>query len=255
LGHARTFWVAWKRARENGGRISLRIEDLDTVRCKPEFVQEAVEELHWLGVDWDGEPVFQSRRIDRYLDAWKRLQKEGWIYPCRRSRKDLRALPFGEPGDEQDPEPIVPPSWRPEAEEQELFDAPDGVTWRFRIPEGEEVSFSDDRKGFCQYTAGVHFGDFSVWRRDGIPSYELAVVVDDIEMGITEVVRGEDLLRSTARQILLYRALGETPPHWCHEPLVRDEHGRRLAKRDQDRSLKSYREAGVNASDLLRDLL
>ncbi len=235
--------------------MSLRIEDLDTVRCRPEFVQEAVEELQWLGVDWDGEPVFQSRRMDCYLGAWKRLKQEGWIYPCLRSRKDLRALPLGEPGDEQDPEPIVPPSWRPPPGAEEAYDRPDGVTWRFRVPEGESIPFSDLRKGECCYTAGVHIGDFSVWRRDGIPSYELAVVVDDIDMAITEVVRGEDLLRSTARQILLYRALGADPPRWCHEPLVRDHEGRRLAKRDHARSLRSYREEGVKASELLQNLI
>jgi glutamyl-tRNA synthetase len=157
--------------------------------------------------------------------------------------------------DEQDTEPIYPVAWRPEPGAEKAFDAPGGdVTWRFRVPEGEVITFSDVRKGEVSYTAGVDFGDFSIWRRDDVPAYELSVVVDDIAMGITEVVRGEDLLRSTARQILLYRALGATPPAWCHEPLVRDENGRRLAKRDHDRSLRSYREEGKTADEVLADV-
>ena len=255
LGHARTFREAWRRARERNGALILRIEDLDRARCKPEFVEEAVEELAWLGVDWDGEPVFQSDRREVYLDAWRRLKADGWIFPCRKSRKELRRAAPPPPSDEQDAEPVYPPEWRPPPGAGKEFDAPGGdVTWRFRVPEGEVVSFTDVHRGPVSYTAGVDFGDFSVWRRDDIPSYELSVVVDDIAMGVTEVVRGEDLLRSTARQILLYRALGGTPPAWCHEPLVRDAHGRRLAKRDRDRSLRSYREEGRAAEEVMRTL-
>jgi len=252
LGHARTFQTAWRRAREQDGELILRIEDLDRQRCRPEFIEEALEELAWLGLDWDGEPVFQSDRRKLYEEAWKRLKEDGWIFPCRRSRRELRKAAMPPPSNEQDVEPIYPLEWRPEQGVEKGFEDPGGdVTWRFRVPEGETISFSDVRKGVVDYTAGVDFGDFSVWRRDNIPSYELSVVVDDIAMGITEVVRGEDLLRSTARQILLYRALGATPPAWCHEPLVRDEHGRRLAKRDHDRSLKSYWQAGLSSDEVM----
>jgi glutamyl-tRNA synthetase len=252
LGHARTFRIAWQRARENSGTLYLRIENADTPRCKPEFLQETLEELTWLGLDWDGDVVYQSERLDRYLDAWRQLLDGGWIYPCNRSRKDMRELVTLNDGDEQDTEPLIPPEWRPAPGVEEEYASPDGVTWRFRVPDGEVISFQDAHHGKVTYQAGTDFGDFSVWRRDGIPAYELSVVVDDIAMGITEVVRGADLLRSTARQILLYRALGAQPPAWCHEPLVRDGSGRRLSKRDHDRSLRSFREEGKTAEEVLR---
>lgn len=256
LGHARTFHEAWRRARELNGRLILRIEDLDRARCKPEFVTEALQELQWLGLDWDGDPVFQSERQDLYLHAWRRLKEDGWIFPCRRSRRELREAAAPPPSDEQDAEPLYPPAWRPPPGAERDHHAPGGdVTWRFRVPDGEEIAFHDVHRGRVVYTAGEDFGDFSVWRRDNIPSYELSVVVDDIAMGITEVVRGEDLLRSTARQLLLYRALDAAPPAWCHEPLVRDPRGRRLAKRDHDRSLKSFREAGEPPENLLARVL
>jgi glutamyl-tRNA synthetase len=255
LGHARTFREAWRRARAASGRLILRIEDLDQPRCRPEYVKEALEELAWLGLDWDGDPVFQSQRRTVYLEAWEYLKSGGWIYPCGKSRKDLQKAQPAPPSDEQDAEPLYPVEWRPAPGAEKAFDRPGGdVTWRFRVPEGEVLEFEDVRKGRVRYTAGVDFGDFSVWRRDDVPSYELSVVVDDIAMGITEVVRGEDLLRSTARQLLLYRALKADPPSWCHEPLVRDARGRRLAKRDHDRSLQSYRQEGLTAEEVFRRL-
>jgi len=254
LGHARTFRVAWARAREAGGEMILRIEDLDTGRCKPEFVAESIEDLAWLGLDWDGEPVRQSALRDRYVEAWRRLKEEGHIYPCTRSRRELRELGPTPKGDEQDAEPIYPAAWRPPPGAEREYDAPAGANWRFRVPVGERVSFTDARKGEVSFVAGEDFGDFKVWRRDDVPAYELSVVVDDIAMGITEVVRGEDLLRSTARQILLYRALGATPPAWCHEPLVRDASGRRLAKRFQSLSLRTLREQGRTAEEVLGEV-
>lgn len=252
LGHARTFARAWRRAREAGGKLLLRIEDLDTGRCKPEYTQNALEDLKWLGIQWDGEVECQSSCPERYLEAWRRLNDGGWIYPCTKTRKDLRTLPQPKEGDEQDQEPLFPIEWRPDPSAADAFDDPGEVTWRFRVPEGEVIRFSDVRKGQVSYIAGKDFGDFSLWRRDGVPSYELSVVVDDIRQGITEVVRGEDLLRSTARQLLLYRALDATPPAWCHEPLVRDENGRRLAKRFHSLSIRTLREQGVSPEEILR---
>lgn len=252
LGHARTFFRAWKRARDAGGSLLLRIEDLDTGRCKPEFTENTLEDLAWLGLDWDGNVEKQSDCPERYLEAWEHLKAGGWIYPCTKTRKDLRSLPQPEKGDEQDQEPLFPVAWRPDPSAADAYDAPGEVTWRFRVPEGEAITFSDVRKGQVTYVAGEDFGDFSVWRRDGIPSYELSVVVDDLRQGITEVVRGEDLLRSTARQLLLYRAFGGTPPDWCHEDLVRDEHGRRLAKRFHSLSIRTLREQGMSAVEVLR---
>lgn len=251
LGHARTFYRAWKRARDAHGKILMRIEDLDRGRCKAEYTEHCLEDLKWLGLDWDGEILHQSSHPERYLQVWRKLKEDGWIYPCKRSRKELRSLPLPEKGDEQDVEPLYPMAWRPEAGAETAYDSPEGVTWRFRVPEGEHIRFSDLRKGEVSYTAGEDFGDFSIWRRDGIPAYELSVVVDDIRQEISEVVRGEDLLRSTARQLLIYRALGAPPPAWCHEPLVRDAEGKRLAKRFHSLSVRELREQGKSAEEVL----
>jgi len=245
LGHARTFYTAWRRARDAGGFLALRIEDLDAQRCRPEFVEGMLEDFAWMGIDWDGEPVVQSRRRELYEAAWRRLKEQDLIYPCTRSRKELRDCVRAPHEEEELREPLYPAAWRPEPGSAAAYKEPAGVTWRFRTSEGEVVRFSDVRKGEVAFTAGVDFGDFAVWRRDDVPAYELAVVADDLEMGITEVVRGEDLLLSTARQILLYRALGGNPPGWCHEPLVRDENGKRLAKRYDTLSLRSFRERGT----------
>lgn len=252
LGHARTFYQAWKRAQDSGGTLLMRIEDLDHTRCKSEYATQALQDLHWLGLAWDAPESYQSAHPERFLQAWHQLKEDGWIYPCTKSRKDIRALLPPYNPDEQDVEAIYPIEWRPEPGAEKNFDSPEGVTWRFRVSEGEVIRFSDTRKGEVTYTAGVDFGDFSVWRRDGIPAYELSVVVDDIHQQITEVVRGEDLLRSTARQILLYRALGAPPPAWCHEPLVRDAQGVRLAKRFHSLSIRELRESGKTPTEILQ---
>lgn len=246
LGHARTFRMAWSRARAAQGRLILRIEDLDPQRCRPEFVQGILEDFAWMGLDWDEGPMYQSQRREGYLAAWRQLKAQGLIYPCTRSRRELRDLAHAPHEEEEAAEVLYPPLWRPPPDAASAYDHPGGVTWRFRVPDGEVVRFADVRKGEVAYTAGVDFGDFGVWRRDDVPAYELAVVVDDLAMGITEVVRGEDLLRSTARQLLLIRALGGTAPQWCHEPLLRDAEGRRLAKRHDAVSLARYREQGLS---------
>lgn len=247
LGHAATFYTAFGRARSVGGQLLLRIEDLDPQRCRSEYVVAAMEDLAWLGIDWHGEPVFQSRRRDAYLAAWKRLRDGGWIYPCRRSRRDVAgaaAAPHAE-------EPVFPAAWRCDVREALDYDAPAGVNWRFRVPDGEIVRFVDGRCGPLARRAGVDFGDFVVWNRDDVPAYELAVVVDDLAMGITEIVRGEDLLTSTARQILLAKALGGSFPATYHTPLLVDSEGRRLAKRSGGSSLHELRAAGKSVAEVL----
>jgi glutamyl-tRNA synthetase len=241
LGHAQTFRSAWKRAREAGGHLLLRVEDLDAQRCKPEYVEEMLADLRWLGLDWDGEPIFQSQRREHYLAVWQRLKEGGFVYPCRRSRRELRDMVRAPHEDEESNGPLFPVEWRVPPGEEKAFDHPAGVTWRFRVRDGERVTFVDARHGGVGFVAGVDFGDFGVWRSDDVPAYELAVVADDIAQGVTEVVRGEDLLLSTARQILLYRALGATPPAWCHEPLVRDAQGKRLSKRDPGLTIRELR--------------
>ncbi len=247
LGHAATFAIAHRRAREAGGEVILRIEDIDPQRCKPEFVAACVEDIKWLGLDWDGEPVLQSRRREVFLDAWRRLRDGGFLYPSEHSRRDVERATQA-PHEE---EPVFPSEWRRPAEDAQKWDEPAGVNWRFRVPDGEVIAFEDGRCGRVERMAGRDFGDFVVWRRDDVPAYELAVVADDIAMGITEVVRGEDLLTSTARQLLIYRALGAEPPAFFHCPLVRGSSGRRLAKRDAALSIRALRESGRTPGEVL----
>ncbi len=248
LGHARTFAAAHRRARGLGGRILLRIEDLDQARCQPEFITAALEDLRWLGLDWDREIIFQSQRRPYYEAAWKKLRDRDLIYPCGRSRKDLRSA---QAPHAQDEEPIYPQEWRPPPGTASTHTTPTGTNWRFRVPDGRPLTFIDQRLGPTTFTARTDFGDFLIWNRDDIPAYELAVVVDDIAMGITEVIRGEDLLLSTARQLLIYEALGAAPPTFHHLPLVLDENGRRLAKRHAALSLRTLRDAGHQPASLL----
>ncbi|HEY5895109.1 MAG TPA: glutamate--tRNA ligase family protein [Chthoniobacterales bacterium] len=227
-GHMATFRLAYERARENAGTLVLRVEDLDRERCKPAFVEAMLLDLKAAKLDWDEGPFFQSQRD--FLPEWRMLRDGGWIYPCTCSRKDVhRAVAAPHAGEE---EPLYPGTCRTPAGTVPKNELPGGVNWRFRVPPGETLEFVDGRLGRQTAIAGVDFGDFLVWRKDGVPSYQLAVVADDIAMGITEVVRGEDLLESTFRQLLLYRALGRPVPDFFHCPLVLDENGRRLAKRD-----------------------
>jgi len=252
LGHFATFWTAHQRARQAGGRLILRTEDIDPQRCRPEYAEAAIEDLRWAGLDWDegpdvggpSAPYEQSQRLDHFRASLDALRHKGLVFACRCSRRDLAGAAVA-PHDEAD-EPLYPGTCR----DLDIDPALEPVCWRFRVPEGEEVSFVDGRLGAQTFTAGKEFGDFVVWRRDDAPSYELAVVVDDAGMEITEVVRGEDLLLSTARQLLLYRALRLKAPEFYHCPLVRDEKGRRLAKRTAGLSLRALREQGVEPSAL-----
>jgi glutamyl/glutaminyl-tRNA synthetase len=255
LGHARTFWIAAQRASQREGALILRNEDLDLQRCRPEFVQPMTEDLHWLGIRWSEgpdcggafAPYSQSERRAHYLAAWRILRDRGLIYPCACSRKDV-AQSATAPNDIDD-EPIYPGTCRSRNDGLQ-FAEPKGVNWRFRVPDGERVCFNDLHFGPQCAIAGRDFGDFIVWRRDDVPAYHLAVVVDDAAMHITEVVRGADLLKSTARQILLFRALGLKIPAYYHCDLVRDETGVRLAKRHDSLSIRKLRELGWTAEQV-----
>ena len=258
IGHARTFWIAGQRAIERGGTLILRNEDLDPQRSRPEYARAMIDDLRWLGLRWsegpdcggefDFGPYTQSERRDHYLEAWRRLRDGGFIYPCTCSRKDL-AQAASAPNDSDD-EPIYPGRCRGRRDAASFL-GPAGVNWRFRVPDGEPVIFADLNLGARRYVAGSDFGDFLVWRRDDVPAYQLAVVDDDDAMHITEVVRGEDLLKSTARQILLQRALGFRTPEYFHCELVRDAAGARLAKRSDALSIRHLRESGMSAKGLL----
>lgn len=243
--------TAWNRAVDAGGSIVLRIEDLDPQRCRDEYTARAIDDLRWLGLRWDEGPVFQSARRAIYEDAWRRLRDRGVIYPSTVSRRELRDAAHA-PHDEEEAEPIFPPELRPAGGAGRDASAPAGTVWRFHVPDGEAITFDDGRCGRQSFVAGVDFGDFVVWRKDDVPAYELAVVADDVDMRITEVVRGEDLLRSTARQLLVYRALGAEPPAWFHTPLVRDAEGRRLAKRHQALAISELRARGMTPAEVLR---
>ncbi|MGO9317585.1 MAG: tRNA glutamyl-Q(34) synthetase GluQRS [Terracidiphilus sp.] len=280
VGHARTFWTAFERAISAGGTLVMRMEDLDPDRSRAEYAQAALEDLHWLGIRWqEGPPLSgpyapyeQSRRMAFYLSAWRKLLEGGFLFPCRCSRKDLEAalsaphegVSSGASGaqsnNEQEPlddEPIYPGTCRtavvtmPTNSAAREITEPGNFNWRFRVPDGETIEFNDLNLGPQRFIAGRDFGDFVVWRRDGVPSYQLACVADDAAMKITEVVRGEDLLKSTARQILLYRALELDPPAWFHCRLVTDSNGRRLAKRHDALSLRTLRQRGFTPERIL----
>jgi glutamyl-tRNA synthetase len=260
LGHARTFWIAMERAQEAGGQLIYRDEDLDAQRCRPEYALSALEDLNWFGCSWDEgpdaggayAPYKQSERSALYLDAWRRLKNAGYIYPCDKSRKDVAHAAQAPHPDDTASEPLYPESWRPPLGTGTDAPSPGGQNWRFRVPSERTMHFDDGRLGPCKFNCLRDFGDFLVWRRDDVPAYELAVVVDDAAMHITEVVRGEDLLISTARQLLLYEALALTPPSFYHTPLMVDTAGQRLAKRDRSLSLRELREAGHHP-EALRD--
>jgi glutamyl-tRNA synthetase len=274
LGHARTFWIAQQRARARGGVLVLRNEDLDATRFKLEFVDAMLEDLRWFGFAWtEGPdcggpfgPYNQSERREFYLTALRQLLDSGWLYPCICSRSDvLRALAAPHAGEDEPvyPRTCCPQRGNPKPElrnPKNYTDLPPftdaspspevRINWRFRVPAGETIAFMDGGFGPQEFVAGRDFGDFVVWRHDGVPAYQLSVVADDAAMQITEVVRGADLLRSTARQILLFRALGVRPPAFFHCPLMTDAAGVRLAKRHDALSLRQLRAAGSTPATL-----
>ena len=247
LGHAATFWTAYLRADTADGTLLLRNEDLDPQRSKGEFVEAMIEDLAWLGIEWEPPMVSQSERGELYRVAFEQLLEAGFVYPCRCSRKDLARMMHA-PHEDTDDEPVYEGRCRPETLSRSLVP---GMNYRFRVPDGEVVGFVDGNVGAQVFTAGVDFGDFLVWRKDGLPSYQLACVVDDAEMGITEVVRGADLLKSTARQILLQRALALPSVSYFHTRLMVDEHGARLAKRHDALAIQTLRQQGLSREDVL----
>jgi glutamyl-tRNA synthetase len=252
LGNARTALLSWLAARARGGAYLMRVEDLDGPRVRPGLEARILDELRWLGLSWDEgpdvggpfAPYRQSERLGRYGAALERLQATGAVYPCFCSRAEIAAAsqaPHG-PGDEG---PRYPGTCRAlAADEAARRVAARRPAWRFRVPAGP-IAFDDGVHGRRVHDVEAETGDFVVARADGIPAYQLAVVVDDAEMGITQVVRGDDLLPSTARQLLLYRALGLSAPAFAHVPLVVGEDGARLAKRHGALSLGELRERGA----------
>jgi glutamyl-tRNA synthetase len=236
----------------------MRMDDLDGSRCRPEFAAAALDDLALLGLDWEEPVIVQSTRLDLYRGALARLHAAGRIFPCHRSRRDL-AEALSAPHESQPginppstgarlDEPVFPPAWRPAPDTPMPALNAEGwkINWRFRVPDGRELRFDDGHFGTQRAVAGRDFGDFLVWRKDGFPSYQLACAVDDAALGITEVVRGADLIRSTFRQLLLFEALEAPVPAYWHVPLMHDEQGVRLAKRHDALALATLSARGMN---------
>ena len=256
LGSARTALCAWLAARAGGGGFVLRIEDLDAARVIPGAEARILEDLSWLGLDWDEgpdvggphAPYRQSERLDRYRTATDRLLADGRAFPCWCSRAEVQRASQAPHGPSDDG-PRYPGTCRTRT------DRPGHRTpsLRFRVDEGETV-WTDGVHGPQRDSVSAQVGDFVIRRSDGIFAYQLAVVVDDAEMAIAEVVRGDDLLGSTARQLLLYQALGATPPHFVHVPLVLGPDGARLSKRHGDIGIRALRDRGLAAHTVLGHL-
>jgi glutamyl-tRNA synthetase len=255
----------------------MRMDDLDPERSRSEYAEAAVEDLRWLGIRWQEgpgassqdmkgnngpyAPYYQSKRHALYRDAFMKLMRRGYLYPCRCTRKEL-AMAAIAPHEGQtvgaDDEPIYPGTCRHLTGETTQLPGPtasrygpETANWRFRVTDGVATEFFDQHLGPQRFVAGEDFGDFLVWRRDNVPSYQLASAVDDAAMGITEVVRGADLLKSTARQMLLLRALGYTAPWWYHCNLVADHNGQRLSKRYDSLALRTLRQRGLTPMNIL----
>ncbi len=251
LGNARTFLVNWLLARQNGWRVELRIEDIDGPRLKRGADRQLLEDLRWLGLEADGAAVYQSARLQLYQQALETLIQRRQAYPCYCTRGDIEraaSAPHAEDGASVYPgtcrrryfaSDTPPPAGPP-------------CAWRMALP-GGELTWRDQFAG-PQSARAEELGDFVLAKRDGLPAYQLAVVVDDALMSITDVVRGDDLLSSTPRQMWIYRALGweDKIPRYWHLPLVLGPDGRRLAKRHGDSRLSTYRAAGVKASTILK---
>jgi glutamyl-tRNA synthetase len=249
VGNARTYLIAWLSARSRGGTVALRIEDIDSPRIKPGAAEQALDDLRWLGLDWDGEPVVQTTRLPLYEAAIERLKAQELVYPCTCTRSDIASAASAPHAEHEGPTYPGTCAHRTAADAAGLVAQGTPFAWRFRVT--DSPAFVDRFRGEVRIDLHAAGGDFVVWKSAGTPAYQLAVVVDDAEMGVTEVIRGDDLIPSTPRQLLLYRALGHAPPQFAHVPLVVGADGRRLAKRHGDTRLGTLRESGVRPESLV----
>jgi len=254
LGNARSFLLAWLDARQAHGRLLLRVEDLDGPRNKPGAIESTVEDLQWLGLDWDGPMLLQSERQLRHREILHQLLDQGDAYPCICTRKDVeQAASAPHPGEEG---PVYPGTCR-----HRFTPGPQGLAeaeevggrkpfLRFCVRPGV-VEVQDRFCGRQQFDVHNDLGDFPIWRREDEAAYHLAVVVDDHDQGVNRVVRGNDLLSSAARQIQLHQALDWELPSYAHVPLVLGKDGKRLAKRHGDTSLREFRRQGIGREQIL----
>ena len=254
VGNARTFLATWLAVRSAGGRMILRVEDIDFDRVRPQFEAQQLEDMRWLGLDWDegpdvggkNGPYRQSERLEQYSEALRKLQAAGRVYPCVCTRKEVTAS-----APHEGEEAIYPGTCRGRFADAADAHAQSGreCAWRFRVEAEDKVDFVDVIADGQAFDANNLGGDFVVQRKKGCPGYQLAVVVDDIEMGVTQIVRGDDLLMSAARQLLIRNELNpeeKQSVEWAHLPMVYDDQDRRLAKRNDDLSLKALKESGVS---------
>jgi glutamyl-tRNA synthetase len=258
LGNASTALLAWLSVRGQGGVYIMRMEDLDRPRVVHGSAEGILGDLRWLGLDWDEGPdtggpygpYAQSERQAHYTAGFEKLRAEGRVYPCFCTRKDIQSAASAPqvPGDEA----LYPGTCRDLSRDEIARRVASGVSpaWRFRVDPAEILPFTDRVRGLYEPDPGS-IGDFVVRRADGVPAYQLAVVVDDIAMRINDVVRGEDLLASTVRQLLLYRAFDASPPAFSHVPLLLGDDGVRMSKRHQGITLRELRDAGESAESIV----
>lgn len=234
MGNLWSCLLAWLSARSAGGRMVLRLEDLDPDRCRQEYCDQVMRDLEWLGLDWDGEPVYQSKRTKAYAQAFRALEEQGLLYPCYCTRAERLAA--SAPHRSDGLSVYDGRCSRLTAAQRETLEKTRRPAWRASVPE-KTIAFCDLLYGNYSEDLKTDCGDFIVRRSDGVYAYQLAVVVDDAAMGVTQVVRGSDLLSSTPRQLWLQEALGFQHPDYGHLPLLLSPEGRRLAKRDRDLEL------------------
>ena len=247
LGNARTFLWNWALARTSGWGLTMRIEDLDGPRIESGSGEAALDILRWIGLDWDSPVLTQSQNMAPYLQAINQLAAAGLAYPCRMSRKDIAASA----PQEGEHETRFAANLRPDdAGQPRSFQWNEGSHWRLLV-DPEVIEVHDQLQGERSFNPSEECGDFVIWTVRNEPAYQLAVVVDDLRQKITDVVRGDDLLPSAARQQLIYRHLGKESPRWWHLPLVRGADGRRLAKRHGDTRISHYRETGTSPERML----
>lgn len=236
LGNVCSAMLAWLSVRSAGGEMLLRMEDLDPRRCRPAYVEQLRDDLRWLGLDWDREQTPQSRRTGAYADAFAQLEEKGLVYPCYCSRADLHAASAPHAADGR----LVYAGTCRHLTEQQRREMRKAPAWRLAAPD-REISFADGLQGVVRENLARDCGDFIIRRADGVYAYQLAVVADDAAGGVTQVVRGRDLLDSTPRQLYLYELLGAVAPSFYHVPLLLASDGRRLSKRERDLDLGALR--------------
>lgn len=245
LGNVFCALLSWLSAKSKGGEWRLRIEDLDPDRSRRNFALQLMDDLQWLGLPWDGEIVWQSQRSDIYELYLRQLQDMGLTYPCFCSRADIMAT---QAPHETDGRIVYAGTCRGKKLDEMAKNTPSAT--RFIVP-NEDITFQDGHYGEQKVNLAKHCGDYVLRRKDGAWAYQLAVVVDDALMGITEVVRGRDLLLSTPQQLHLYRTLGFEEPKYFHHPLLVNENGQRLCKRDKSLDLSVLRETHKNPDEIV----